>query len=304
MSETEEKTALAVVETLVPAKLYAPGKVVEMLDKIEDEVRKRASELDISTPTKRKAIISLAAKVASSKVAMDDAGKALTDEWRQRTNAVNEERRIIRERMDKLRDETRKPVTDWENAEKDRIQAHQDALAAIQERADYSHEESSQALSDRLAYLRAYPARDWQEFAVPAAKALEAEIAWTERLLADAQKREAEQAELARLRAAEENATRAAKEAEERAEQRRKQAAEQAERDRLAAIEAERKRVADEKDALEAAEQKRAADQAHKARIHNEALTDLVAAGLSDAMARAAVVAIAAGKVRNFGVKY
>ena len=40
---------------------------------------------------------------------------------------IDESRRIVRERLDALKDEVRKPLTDWENAEsarKDALQPH------------------------------------------------------------------------------------------------------------------------------------------------------------------------------------
>jgi FKBP-type peptidyl-prolyl cis-trans isomerase len=71
-----------------------------------------------------------------------------------------------------------------------------------------------------------------------------------------------------------------------------------------AAAERERQRVADEQRAEAEAAAKREADKAHKAKINNEALTALVAAGLSDADAKAAIGAIAKGLVPNVKINY
>lgn len=253
---TEAAGLPAVLEprALVPAEVFAPGGVRALLDKIEREVR--AVRTDISTPAGRDQVRSLAYKVARSKTALDAMGKGLTDEWRARTDAVNAERRAIRERLDALAEDVRRPLTAWEQAEKDRVAGHERALAAMVEAPGYGQAETSADLSLRLEWLRNQPRRDWQEFAARAADTLAAEIERTERLLVAAQKREAEAAELARLRAEEaerarqeaarqqaereariaaEAAERAQRQAEERAAHAARAAAEQAEAERRAA---------------------------------------------------------------------
>lgn len=246
MSEVQEQSsALAIIETLVPAQVFAPGGAETILSRIEREARERAAALDISTPTGRKDIASLAYKVARSKTALDAAGKDLKAEWLAKSNAVDTERRMLRERLDALADEVRAPLTEWENAEKARVKGHEDALAAIMESPEYGLTETSSELAERLSYLRNFPQRDWQEFAKRASDILAAEIARTATLHDAAVKREAEAAELARLRA------------------------EEAERQRLAAIEAQR--IREERIAAEAAEAGRKAAEAKAARDAEEA---------------------------------
>ena len=253
---TEAAGLPAVLEprALVPAEVFATGGVRALLDKIEREVR--AVRTDISTPAGRDQVRSLAYKVARSKTALDAMGKGLTDEWRARTDAVNAERRAIRDRLDALAEQVRKPLTEWEDAEKARVAGHERALAEMVEAPGYGATETAAELELRLSYLRSYPARDWREFAQRAADTLAAEIERTERLLAAARKREAEAAELARLRAEEaerarqeaarlqaereariaaEAAERAQRQAEERAAHAARAAAEQAEAERRAA---------------------------------------------------------------------
>lgn len=244
---------LAILEpkALVAADVFAPGGVQALLDRIEREVR--SVRADISTASGRDQIRSLAYKVARSKTALDAMGKALTDEWRSRTDAVNAERRAIRDRLDALAEDVRRPLTAWEQAEKDRVAGHERALAEMVEAPGYGATETAAEIELRLSYLRSYPARDWREFAQRAADTLAAEIERTERLLAAARKREAEAAELARLRA----------EAEERARQEAARA--QAEREaRIAAEAAERARVQAEERAAYAA--RAAAEQAEAER--------------------------------------
>jgi len=269
---------------LVPAEVFAPGGVEALLSRIEREVR--AVRADISTQAGRDQVRSLAYKIARSKTALDAMGKGLTDDARAKIDSVNAERRIIRERMDALAEEARRPLTEYENAEKARVAAHEAALAALVEAPGYGQAETSADLSLRLEWLRNQPRRDWQEFAIRAADTLAAEIARTERLLAAARVREAEAAELARLRAEEaerarqeaerqraereariaaEAAERAKREAEERASHAARVAAEQAEAERRAAE--RQRREAEERAARAEAEAAETARRAEAARI-------------------------------------
>ena len=50
--------------------------------------------------------------------------------------------------------------------------------------------------------------------------------------------------------------------------------------------------------------ERRAKDKTHKAKFNNEAMADLVSAGLDDKAARAAVIAIARGAVRHTTITY
>ncbi|MCP5020047.1 MAG: cell envelope biogenesis protein TolA, partial [Ketobacter sp.] len=73
---------------------------------------------DLETATGRRNIASLARKVSSSKVALDDLGIGLVAGWKAKASLVDAERKIIRDRLDALRVEIRQPLTDWEEAEK------------------------------------------------------------------------------------------------------------------------------------------------------------------------------------------
>lgn len=286
---TEAPGVPALLETraLVPADVFKPGGVMALLARLEADVR--AVKTDISTAIGREQVRSLAYKVTRSKTALDAMGKALTDDARAQIDAVNAERRTIRDFMDALAEDVRRPLTEWENAEKERVAGHERALAAMVEAPSYGATETAADLELRLSYLRSYPARDWREFAQRAADTLAAEIERTERLLVAAQKREAEAAELARLRAEEaerarleaarlqaereariaaEAAERAQRQAEERAAHAARVAAEQAEAERRAA---ERLRQeAEERAARAEAEAAETARRAEAARVAAE----------------------------------
>lgn len=95
--------------------LYTNDSIGAVLDAIKAETEKFTP--DVSTSSGRKEIASMARKVASSKVVLDDTGKSLTEEWRKKTNKINEERKTAREFLDNLKDKVRAPLTQWEKEE-------------------------------------------------------------------------------------------------------------------------------------------------------------------------------------------
>ncbi|HFS8131095.1 TPA: hypothetical protein ACH2I3_004494, partial [Enterobacter hormaechei] len=110
----------------------------EHLDPIIEAIEKEARSLvpDVSTRKGRDAIASMAHKVARSKTYIDNAGKDLVAELKALPKQIDESRRIVRERLDALKDEVRKPLTDWENAESARKDALQQRLNDLRSLAD------------------------------------------------------------------------------------------------------------------------------------------------------------------------
>lgn len=269
-SATSEATDLVVLSAIVPAAVFVPGGADDLLAKLEAEVR--AVKTDISTPAGRKAIASLAYKVARSKTALDEMGKTLTADLKAKTAAVDAERRIIWDRIEALQLEVRKPLTDWENAEKARVEAHEDALDDLTHAATFTVAEPSiEEIDARLAFAnRELATRDWQEFAQRAREAAETSIKSLTDLRDRTVKREAERAELERLlqeEAARKEQERLAEIARQAAEKARREAEEKAAAEARAAEEraaAERKRV--EKEAAD----KIAAEQAERQRVERE----------------------------------
>lgn len=272
--------ALATIEKSdLVAVFTTPDGIEAILSRLEKDARARAARLDVSREADRKEMASLArTKIARSKTALLDAGKKLTEDWRRKTDAVRADCKVIETRMDALRDEVRAPLTAWENREKDRVAAHEAALAAIAEAPGYGENETAHALRQRYDALCNYPARDWEEFAQRAHAALTAEILRTEGLLAAAVKREAEAAELVRLRAEEA--------------ERQRIAAEEAQREREAQIAAEAaaraKREAEEAAAKREQEARDAAARAEREKQESEAREAQAKRALEEANRRAA----------------
>lgn len=100
---------------------------------IVDQIKAQVSSIvpDVTTPKGRKEIASLAYKVAQSKSAIDAEGKKLKEQYTVVTNKIDADRKFARDELDAERDRIRKPLTDWENAEKDRVAKHEGAIRAI-----------------------------------------------------------------------------------------------------------------------------------------------------------------------------
>lgn len=96
-------------------------------DKALDELLKSVAShctgivLDAETDGGRKEITSLAYKIARSKTALDNAGKAITEEWKKKSAVIDAKRKYAWDFLEKLQKEVRKPLTDFEAKEKARV---------------------------------------------------------------------------------------------------------------------------------------------------------------------------------------
>jgi hypothetical protein len=244
----EPKAELALLPPTTALALFEGGNVRTVLDKIKAEVLSIVT--DPTTEKGRKEIISLARKVASTKVAMDDMGKDLTEEQRKMIDRVNEERRLIRDELDALRDKVRAPVTEYENREKERVAKHEAALAEISKTVNAAMESrDSLAIEEAIFALEGLDVSGFEEFK---SRAETEKAAGLHRLSKLSDELHAEKVE--RERIAKEKAEAKAKE---QAEREARIAAEAAEKARIAA-ELEAKQKAD-------AESARVAEEARKA---------------------------------------
>lgn len=236
-------TALAILtpESL-PAVFESGEKVDEVLRRIADAARSHVP--DLTTVSGRKAIASNANKVARSKTALDDAGSSLVASRRAEIQAVDAERRRIRAFLDDLKAEVRAPLTEWEEAEEKRVNDLAMRMADFCIRSD--GRSTTEELRSELARIEAIALDgSWQERAAEAGILKDKATAFLREELRRSEVRDAEVAELARLRAeatAREEAERAAAEAKRRADM---EAAAEAERvARAAKIERDREEAA------------------------------------------------------------
>ncbi|HGW2957050.1 TPA: hypothetical protein ACNP37_005835 [Raoultella ornithinolytica] len=261
----------------------------DQLDPLIEAIEKEARSLvpDVTTKKGRDAIASMAHKVARSKTYIDNAGKDLVAELKALPKQIDESRRVARERLDALKDEVRRPLTEWED-EQDRIKA-EEAMNALHAEALAMNEEFDRQLaarieSDHEMALLMNDAFD-REQSEKKAEAERQRIAREEDIKRQAEekaKREAEEKHRAELeasarreaeeRAAKERAERERIEAQQRAERDRIAAEQKAEADKQAAIEAERRKAQEEADRIrreaEQREQSRLAEEKRKADEH------------------------------------
>ncbi|EOH2999461.1 hypothetical protein ACL0YQ_000976 [Citrobacter freundii] len=325
MSESKE---LALVQLPAPADLEAAFISDEYISNLIADIRQKALSVvgDVNTVKGRGVYISMAYTVRRTKTSIDEAGKNLVAEMKNRPALVDASRKKVRDALDELAVEIRRPATEWE-AEQERIKAEEAArVKAENDRKQFESDHEIALLMndafDREAKEKAEEAErqriaheeELKRQAEEKAKREAAEAAQREIDAAAAREREA--------LLAKERAERERIEAEQKAEADKKAAAEQAERDKQAAIEAERrkaqeetdriKREAEAKEAARLAEEKRIADEAaaraadieHRRAINAAAVQALIDQGIPEDWAKACVVAIARGKVPATTINY
>lgn len=266
MSEKQLAVKIEEISEANAPALYVAGGLQQFIDLVKGEVEGEVP--DLKTRKGRERIASLAAKVSKSKTAVEKPGRDYLRRLKEMPKVVEAELRDFVTKMDALRDETRRPLTEWEAAEDARIDRHNDRLNWLKTLADDVGELSSLHIKGLIAEAEGMQlGAHWEEFEAEAANAKDKVLTTLRTALQKREQFEAEQAELARLR----------READERAE---------ADRIRLAqeqAVEAERQRVGREQQAErdaaarreqelidKAAAQQRAIEQAEANRIAAE----------------------------------
>lgn len=231
------------------------GGAQSLFDRIAEQARSVVP--DLSTDKGRKAIASMARKVASSKTAFDAHGKELKEQYTAITSKIDADRKLFRDQCDALRDEIRKPLTDWENADKQRIIDIEVRINGLKQQLGSSLSVDIQNDIDRIQAIEIDDS--FMEFQDKAKLQKYETIELLSKLLAEAKEAEAKQAELEAVRIAEqerlqrEHEERIAREATEKA---------QREAEEKARLEAERvqreKLEAEQREALLKAEKEAA----------------------------------------------
>lgn len=332
----ETQISIAVESHQIEA-AYKTAGINKIIAAITGAAKSRAETCDPSTESGRKEIASIAYQVARSKTAIDDQGKQLGEGYRKIVQSLNEDRRKARESLDALKDEIRKPVTEYEKRENDRIEGHHAAIAFIENAGrDLDEVIDIAALQNRhKAANSTFEQRDWQEFAKRAGETFELTAGRIEKAIAQREaeaqaKAEAEakaKAEAERLqkereeRIAKEATERAKREAEAEAERKEREAKEREERIRHEHAEAERKRKEAEQAKAEQAEKeeserkrkveeeakaeaKRIGNKAHRQKVKDEAAESIAESVSGDVNAAVIVEAIEAGKIKHVTIQF
>ncbi len=274
------------------------------MDKILNKIRE-ASCRDLiqncDTAANRKAIGSMAYRIAQSKIMLEKAGKDLVFEWKEKTKKIDVARKRARDYLDGLRDEIRFPLTKWEMDEKARIEKEK-LDAEVAEAWDAAHAEHElflrqEAIEKKEAELAKKQAEE---------EAIELQKKHDEQVRQEA----IEQAEKAEIKRRNEEAAYRRdliiKAEQEKAEKERqfKLEKEQALADLEAKIAADRAKEIAKLEKEKALAEKKAANITHQEKINNIVLKGLMNEGLTEAKAKDIIGAIVKNKIKHVTINY
>lgn len=224
----------------------------------------RSIVFNMNDKKERDALKSYAYNLARTKTTVDNYGKELVSGIKAQAAVIDADRKFWRDNMDLLQEEIRKPLTDFENAEKARIKRLEDEVAVIKMPANLCGEWDAASIKDAIQTLENKVIdSSFEEFEQEAKLAKFETLEKLRTALAAREKYEAEQAELECLR--KEQLEREQRERDERIA---KEAADKARIEAEAKALAEQRRVEREKqDAQEKAEREKREAAEREARL-------------------------------------
>jgi len=241
------------------------------LDKYLDAVKAQTEGVvfDVTTAKGRKELASAASKVARSKTAVDGCRKELVAELKKLPKLIDAEGKRFRDEMDKHKEELRRPLTEWENAEKERAEAVEALRVSLHDCLSITF--TAEPVDIQLALDNATDAdiscaneKEIDALIDMQSKAVEHLTAALE-MAEERERQAAAKAEQERIERERQQAERDAEIKRQAEENARREAAEREEQLKREAEEAEQRRIKAEQDAAEAAER------AEKARVEAEA---------------------------------
>lgn len=318
MADGNSSTQIVTIEKANALSVFTTdGAIDPLLARIRQEID--AFTPDLSTDKGRKAIASIAYKVAQSKTYLDGIGKELVAEQKKIPNLIDATRKRLRDTLDAWKDEVRRPLTEWEAEQERRANDIAARVSELQFYADDQATRSSEHLRNDLGIVReiAITEEAFGEKIGLASALKDRAVSALEQRIAAAEQAERDALDLARLRQEEAERHRIAREAQAKEEMERRAAelaAEQvrkAEADAAAKVAAAEAAAAREKQAAErkavaekAAEERRQADLAHRGTVHRMALLGLTSNGIDEATGRAIIKLIVAGSVPHVTINY
>lgn len=323
MSEQKQLPEIVINKDMAPA-IYVEGGLKKFVEQIKESVNEVP---DLSTKKGRDRIASLSAQVSRSKTAVEKPGRDYLRHLKDLPRVVEAELREFVRECDSIRDEVRRPLTEWE-AEQERVKAEEEARIAAEKLAQQvaADHEIALLMDREIDRERAEAAAEADRQRIAHEEEIRRQAAEQARIEAENKAREekeaaarrefelkmkAEQAERDRI-AAEQRAEFEKREAAELAERQRIESEQRAEREKQAAVEAERKRAQDAENARLAAErekiaedERRAADKKHRDGVFLDLRDDLIEhAGLNEVQAKQVIIALLNGKIRNQKINF
>lgn len=125
---------------------------------------------DMSTAKSRGECASLAYAVTRSKTALDDVGKQVVAKLKELPKLIDANRKAMREELEALAEDIRRPLTEWESAEKARTAKLEADIASLKDTSTEGMD--ADAIRAKLAALEAVVIdAGWQEYETEAHRA-------------------------------------------------------------------------------------------------------------------------------------
>ena len=298
--ESTELTIFGKNKVSINGALFVDKQQVEtLISRIADIAKEQTITINLDNPKELKKLSSISYDVAKLKVKIDNFGKSLSEEVKKKIKVVDDNRKLLRDNLDALRDAIRQPLTDFENAEKARIQAKDDAVRLCSKHKEFLTPTADE-LKGFLAEVEALNPADYAEFAQQITVERQTAIDALKLRIEKQEEIDRQAEENARLKAEQEKA-RIEAEKQAYAEEQARRAVEQ-ERQRQA--EEERKKQA-EQARIAAEEERRKADIEHRKSVNNIVLNDLVnICGLDEQQAKNVVIAVAKYQIQHLQIVY
>ncbi len=280
MTDNDSKELVTIQKANVMELFTKRELITPLLEKIRHAAT--SSEYEALTDKGRKAIASIAYRVAQSKTYIESHGKELAAELKELPKLVDSNRKYAKDYLDALRDEVRKPLDAWE-AEQEAIKlaAKIEADHEVGLLDNIEWELNRKKEQERIAKERAdYEAKVLADAEVKAKLAAEEKV-----------RREIIEAE-ARALSAEREAIRAKEKAESDIKEARIKAEQLVIQD-----EARRQRELD-------AEKNRQELKENVDRVHGSIISDLLAIGLNDKQAKFILDAVLQKKIKSLRIEY
>lgn len=190
-------------QNVIVSAFQAENGTKSLFEKIATEAR--SVIFDMSVKKERDALKSFAYNLARTKTTVDNYGKEMVAEIKKQSGVIDADRKFWRDNMDLLQEEIRKPLTEFENAEKDRVAKHEGAIEAIKNFANNNSliTANSSMIEGAIATLNDQVIdSSFEEYEEQAKLARLETLETLRNALYETQSLEAERAELERLRQA------------------------------------------------------------------------------------------------------
>ncbi|WP_043301045.1 hypothetical protein [Pseudomonas sp. M47T1] len=157
---------------------------------------------DLKTKKGRDAYASMAHQIAKSKTALEAVGKEISAQQKEIPKKIDAERKRVWDLLESWQKEVRKPLDEWEAAETARKDRHVDAIQAMRDAVEEAGPLDAAQIQAAIEEMEARVIDEsWEEFVTEAAQVKDQCLLALRNHLKARQVYEAEQAELARLRA-------------------------------------------------------------------------------------------------------